>query len=179
MDYFVINISSPNTPGLRSLQKKEGFEKLINEILEEKKTLKLMKPLLIKIDPDLNDEDKKNIARILLKHKDKNFKIDGIIISNTTISRPKTLQCEADLINEVGGLSGAPLRDLATRTIKEMYNLTNGQIPIIGVGGIFTGADAFEKVKAGASLVQIYTSLTYEGPTVVKKIKHEFAELLR
>lgn len=167
--YFVINISSPNTPNLRKLQNKDQLNSLLDSILKEKKLLEerngqLNKPLLIKLSPDLNDQQLNDIAQTMLKYsKPSNLhsKIDGIIISNTTISRPDDLKSSNNITQEIGGLSGAPLKNLSTKIIGKMYRLTNGSIPIIGVGGIETGLDAYEKIKAGASLVQLYTSLIY------------------
>ena len=124
------------------------------------------KNLLLKIAPDLNDEQLRDIALMSLA-----LGVDGIIISNSTLDRPKTLLSERK--NEIGGLSGRPLFINSTIILKKMYNLTNGQIPLIGVGGISSGIDCYEKIKSGASLVQLYTSLIYQGPSVIKKIKNE------
>ncbi|XP_002734875.1 dihydroorotate dehydrogenase (quinone), mitochondrial-like, partial [Saccoglossus kowalevskii] len=131
-------------------------------------------PILIKIAPDLTEKDKEDIAAVISNEK---FKVDGLIVSNTTITRPDTLTSPEK--GETGGLSGPPLKELSTNTLKDMYKLTQGEIPIIGVGGISNGQDAYEKIRAGASLVQLYTSLTYQGPPVVKKIKQELVLLLK
>lgn len=178
--YFVVNISSPNTPNLRNLQNKKEFSNLIDKLIQIKTEHKIAKPLLIKISSDLNHGQLKDIANVINKYSKNDFhsKINGIIISNTTTERPENLKSDSKLVNEEGGLSGAPLKDKSTSTIKEMYKLTNGKIPIIGVGGVFDGKDAYEKIKAGASLVQIYTSLAYDGPPVVQKIKNELHDLL-
>lgn len=178
--YFVVNISSPNTPNLRNLQNKKEFSNLIDKLIQVKTEHKIAKPLVIKISSDLNHGQLKDIANVINKYSKNDFhsKINGIIISNTTTERSENLKSDSKLVNEEGGLSGAPLKDKSTSTIKEMYKLTNGKIPIIGVGGVFDGKDAYEKIKAGASLVQIYTSLAYDGPPVVQKIKNELHHLL-
>ncbi len=166
--YVAINVSSPNTPGLRNLQYRGQIEylfKSLNNIKNKNENLS-NKALLLKIAPDLNDEQLRDIALMSLA-----LGVDGIIISNSTLDRPKTLLSERK--NEIGGLSGRPLFINSTIILKKMYNLTNGQIPLIGVGGISSGIDCYEKIKSGASLVQLYTSLIYQGPSVIKKIKNE------
>ncbi|KAJ8956530.1 hypothetical protein NQ318_019250 [Aromia moschata] len=174
-DYLVINISSPNTPGLRDMQSKENLRKLLAALVETRNSLPVKKkpPLLLKLAPDLSHQERKDIADILKK---KDCKIDGLIICNTTVDRPKSLKC-AEVKNETGGLSGAPLKSMSTRMIKEMSELTGG-MPIIGVGGISSGKDAYEKIKAGATLVQLYTAMVYNGPPIVSKVKKELVELL-
>ncbi|XP_076989023.1 dihydroorotate dehydrogenase (quinone), mitochondrial [Tamandua tetradactyla] len=173
-DYLVVNVSSPNTPGLRSLQGKAELHCLLAKVLQERDALKRAhKPaVLVKIAPDLTAQDKKDIAGVV-----RELGIDGLIITNTTASRPAGLQ--GPLRSETGGLSGEPLRDLSTQTVREMYALTQGRIPIIGVGGISTGQDVLEKIRAGASLVQLYTALTYQGPPVVGRVKRELEALLK
>ncbi|KAL5466757.1 hypothetical protein EMCRGX_G030906 [Ephydatia muelleri] len=173
-DYIVINISSPNTPGLRDMQGKEQLTDLLDTVTAERDTLPHKPPLLVKVAPDLSDADKEDIADVILRPKGG---ADGLIVCNTTVTRPQTLRSAQKC--ERGGLSGAPLRDLATSTISDMYRLTKGSIPIIGVGGVFTGKDAYDKIAAGATLVEIYTSMVYEGPPVVKKIKSELAAILK
>ncbi|XP_023379414.1 dihydroorotate dehydrogenase (quinone), mitochondrial isoform X3 [Pteropus medius] len=170
-DYLVVNVSSPNTAGLRSLQGKAELRHLLTKVRQERDALKSAhKPaLLVKIAPDLTAQDKEDIASVLC--------IDGLIVTNTTVSRPAGLQ--GALRSETGGLSGKPLRDLSTQTIREMYALTQGRVPIIGVGGVSSGQDALEKIRAGASLVQLYTALTYRGPPVVGRVKRELEALLR
>lgn len=126
----------------------------------------------MKIAPDLIDADKKEIARIILKNK-----IDGMIVCNTTVDRPNTLKSKNS--EENGGLSGEPLRESSTQLIAEMYRYTNGKVPIIGVGGVRNGMDAYEKIRAGASLVQLYTAMVYEGPPLVDTIKRQLAFLLK
>lgn len=174
-DYVVINISSPNTPGLRALQKKEMLENLVKRSLEAHKAVAVSRriPLLVKISPDLTQDEMKDIADIALKHK-----VDGLIISNTTISRPLGLQSPASLVDQAGGLSGVPLKHQATRVLRGMYELTGGKIPLIGSGGITTAEDAYERIRAGASLVQLYTGLTYEGPSIAHDINRDLAKLL-
>ncbi|XP_045450016.1 dihydroorotate dehydrogenase (quinone), mitochondrial [Melitaea cinxia] len=174
-DYFVINISSPNTPGLRSLQSKNELHELLAGV---NKTLHSLEgsnrpPLLLKIASDLTLEEMKDIVSVITK---KETMVDGLIISNTTIERPSLINQEFS--TEMGGLSGKPLTKKSTEVIRTMYKLTKGSIPIIGVGGVFTGQDAYEKILAGASVVQIYTALIYHGPPVITKIKSELAELL-
>uniref|UniRef100_A0A0K0FGM6 Dihydroorotate dehydrogenase (quinone), mitochondrial n=1 Tax=Strongyloides venezuelensis TaxID=75913 RepID=A0A0K0FGM6_STRVS len=172
-DYIVVNVSSPNTPGLRSLQGKDELIKIVSAVNKVRCQSNANTKLLLKIAPDLAMEDKHDIANIVT---DEKYKIDGLIVSNTTISRDFSLKSE--LKNEIGGLSGAPLKSLSTKCIKEMYQLTSGRTPIIGSGGVEDGKDAYEKIKAGASLVQIYSSLVYQGFPVIGKIKREMSELL-
>ncbi|XP_003445795.1 dihydroorotate dehydrogenase (quinone), mitochondrial [Oreochromis niloticus] len=172
-DYLVVNVSSPNTPGLRDLQGKAELRQLLHTVLKERDALQEERkpPVLVKIAPDLTAQDKQDIADVVTE-----LGVDGLMVSNTTVSRPETLQDPSK--SEVGGLSGEPLRDLSTRTVREMYNLTKGKIPIIGIGGVASGQDAMDKIRAGASLVQLYTALTYQGPPVVIKIKRELEQLL-
>uniref|UniRef100_A0A8C5K123 Dihydroorotate dehydrogenase (quinone), mitochondrial n=1 Tax=Jaculus jaculus TaxID=51337 RepID=A0A8C5K123_JACJA len=173
-DYLVVNVSSPNTAGLRNLQGKAELCRLLTKVLQERDALKgEQKPaVLVKIAPDLTAQDKEDIASVA-----RELGIDGLIVTNTTVSRPAGLQGARR--SEIGGLSGKPLRDLSTQTIREMYALTQGRIPIIGVGGINSGQDALEKIQAGASLVQLYTALTFQGPPVVRKVKRELEALLK
>ncbi|XP_075045228.1 dihydroorotate dehydrogenase (quinone), mitochondrial isoform X1 [Mixophyes fleayi] len=172
-DYLVINVSSPNTPGLRDLQGREQLHHLLAKVVSARNALpREHRPaLLVKIAPDLTIHDKEDIASVVTE-----LGIDGLIVTNTTIARPSSLKdpqrCES------GGLSGAPLRDMATETVREMYALTSGKVPIIGVGGVGCGRDALQKIRAGASLVQLYTALAYQGPPVVGKVTRELGELL-
>ena len=166
-DFFVINVSSPNTPGLRSLQGNEQLEPIL-ETLQRENSEK--KPILIKIAPDLDFE-----AIAALISLAQNYHLAGVIATNTTISREglktKILPATGKPIEEEsGGISGKPLRERATEVIRFIYNETQGKLPIIGVGGIFTGEDAWEKITAGASLLQFYTGWIYQGPWIVKKI---------
>ena len=184
-DYLVINISSPNTPGLRALQSRAELENLVKAVKAARDQMKWTKttssphgghtgppPLLVKIAPDLTEADKKDIAAVAMKQG-----IDGLIISNTTIERPGSIP-EHPHGKEAGGLSGAPLFEPSTAVLRDMYRLTKGTIPIIGVGGISTGQDAYEKIKAGASLVELYTAFSYAGPSIVPRIKKELAKCL-
>ncbi|GFO46693.1 dihydroorotate dehydrogenase (quinone), mitochondrial [Plakobranchus ocellatus] len=175
-DYLVVNVSSPNTPGLRSMQKREELSNLLSQVLEarNKLTVSPKPPLLIKIAPDLDEEERKDIAAVVLNPK---TRVDGLIVSNTTVARPDSLQSKYKA--ETGGLSGAPLTAKSLQTIRDMYTLTNGELPIVGVGGVSNGKDAYDKIKAGASLIQIYTALVYQGPPVIGKINREMDELLR
>lgn len=173
-DYFVINVSSPNTPGLRSLQNKKVLEELLTSLNNVRQTLDPSPPLLLKIAPDLSEDEIADIADVVTKKKSK---VEGLILTNTTVQR-KNLDLVSLNKEEDGGLSGVPLRDISTTFISKMYKKTGGKVPIIGVGGVFTGKDAYDKIKAGASLVQIYTSFIYHGPPVVWKIKRELKELM-
>ncbi len=172
--YIVINISSPNTPGLRNLQLRGNIEKLIKKILDKRDQIESInsKPILIKISPDLNDDQLRDIALIALANN-----IDGLIISNTTIDRTQYLNSEYRLKN--GGLSGKPLFKKSNIILKKIYSLTNGQVPLIGVGGISSGSDCYIKIKSGASLIQLYTALIYSGPHLIDKIKKELIDLIR
>ena len=172
--YVTINISSPNTPGLRDLQNRGQIEILVQAIKDKKNNLVSLEktPIFYKIAPDLNEEQIRDIALMSLANN-----IDGLIISNSTVERLSTLK--STLKNEIGGLSGKPLFLQSTLMLKKMYTLTNGQIPIIGVGGISNGLECYEKIKAGASLVQLYTALTYKGPKLIKKILNELINLLK
>nr|XP_023012028.1 dihydroorotate dehydrogenase (quinone), mitochondrial [Leptinotarsa decemlineata] len=174
-DYLVINVSSPNTPGLRSMQNKDILKNLLSKVVEARNNLPIKeKPcLLLKLAPDLSMQEKQDIADVL---KQKECRVDGLIVCNTTVDRPSSLTSEWK--GEIGGLSGKPLKDMSTEMIRDMSKLT-GRMPIIGVGGISTGQDAYEKIKAGACLVQLYTSMVYEGPPVVAKVKRELEQLLK
>lgn len=165
VDYFAVNVSSPNTPGLRQLQEREPLEQLLLYLQEINRELG-GKPILLKIAPDLNFEELDDILYIVQK-----AQLDGVIATNTTISR-EGLTTDSAIINEIGngGLSGKPLKKRATEVIRYLSQKSNGQLFIIGVGGIFSAEDALEKINAGASLIQVYTGLIYEGPSLVKKI---------
>lgn len=171
-DYLVINVSSPNTPGLRALQGKEPLAELVSRTRAAVDALAVKVPLLLKIAPDLTAEDLKDIAEVALEGG-----LDGLIVSNTTITRPDSLISEHR--SETGGLSGAPLLDLSTEVLREVYRLTQGKLPLIGVGGIASGADAYAKIRAGASLVQLYSALVYQGTGLVTRVKTELAASLR
>ncbi len=173
-DYVVINISSPNTPGLRGLQNKKELAALLASVQKTRRDLQVARlpPLLVKIAPDLDEQALNDIAETALA-----AAIDGLIIGNTTISRPSEIP--EYLAKEAGGLSGKPLFALSTAILRQMHKLTKGQIPLIGVGGISSAEDAYKKIRAGASLVQLYTALVYEGPMLVAKINEGLAERLR
>lgn len=175
-DYFVVNISSPNTPGLRNLQHKDDLKLLLTAVLAVRDALGAARrtPVLLKIAPDLSDSVVRDIVSVISR---KECRVDGLIISNTTIARDPSLRSAAK--DEMGGLSGAPLAQRSTEMIAKFYVLTKGQLPIVGVGGVFTGQDAYEKIVAGASAVQLYTSMIFHGPPIVQKIKRELDELLQ
>lgn len=169
VDYFVVNVSSPNTPGLRELQEKVPLTALLKALKEENTSLARDKktkerPVLLKIAPDLSDEQLLDIIDIV-----RDTATDGVIATNTTISR-QGLQSDADLVKEAGGLSGKPLKSRSTEVISFLHEKSGGSFPIIGVGGIHSPEDALEKLKAGASLVQLWTGFVYEGPALVKRI---------
>jgi len=166
VDYFVVNVSSPNTPNLRALQDKEPLTALLKMLKDEMATKPNHKPILLKIAPDLTDSQLDDIIAIVAE-----VKIEGIIAANTTIDRSmlKSDKAEVDAIG-AGGLSGKPVRARSTEVIAYLHQKSNGAFPIIGVGGIYTAEDAIEKMKAGASLVQVYSGFIYEGPSMVKKI---------
>jgi dihydroorotate dehydrogenase len=173
-DYLTVNVSSPNTPGLRDLQKKAALVELIArlKVARAKAAPKRPPPLLLKIAPDLSPAEREGIAEAALESA-----IDGLIVANTTVARPEDLKSK--FAREAGGLSGKPLFAPSTALLAEMRRLTGGRIPLMGVGGIASGADAYAKLRAGASLVQLYTALTYEGLGLVARIKRELAELLK
>jgi dihydroorotate dehydrogenase len=171
-DYLVVNVSSPNTPGLRDLQRRAPLENLLRRLLRARAESGSRTPLLLKIAPDLTAEERNDIAEVALASG-----IDGLIVSNTTVARPAGLKSVA--AREAGGLGGRPLFAPSTSLLAEMYRLTGGRLPLIGVGGIETAADAYAKIRAGASLVQLYTALVFEGPALVGRIKRGLAEALR
>lgn len=164
-DYLVVNVSSPNTPGLRALQGREPLRELLTRVLDARaeRPLDRLPPVLLKIAPDLTDEDKSDIAAVALE-----TGVDGLIVSNTTIARPDAVGPQWK--NEAGGLSGRPVFAPSTRVLGEIYDLTGGKLPLIGVGGIFSADDAYAKIRAGASLVQLYSALVYRGPGLVAEI---------
>lgn len=164
VDYFVVNVSSPNTPGLRALQEKEPLMDLLKTLQQRNFKNGVSRPILLKIAPDLTDEQLDDIVEIV-----EQTKIAGIIATNTTISR-EGLKSDDKLKNEMGGLSGKPLTKRSTEVISYISKKSKGAFPIIGVGGIHSPEDAIEKLNAGASLVQLYTGFIYEGPGLVKRI---------
>lgn len=173
-DYMVINVSSPNTAGLRALQGKAELEALVLRVRDvlDKTVPTNTPPLLVKVAPDLTDDDIADIAAVA-----RSSAVDGLIATNTTIDRP------ASLINasksEGGGLSGKPLMKPSTKILSDLYQATKGQVPLIGVGGIMSGADAYDKIRAGASLVQFYSSMVFEGPSLPGRMCRTLAGLLK
>ncbi len=172
VDYFVVNVSSPNTPNLRALQEKEPLKALLNHLQELNRKKKNLKPILLKIAPDLTNEQLDDIVEIVQE-----TGIAGVIANNTTISREhlQTPTAELDRIG-AGGLSGKPLSKRSNEVIKYLSDKSNKSFPIIGVGGIHSAKDALDKLEAGASLVQLYTGFIYEGPALVKEINKAVAK---
>ena len=171
-DYITINISSPNTVGLRGFHEENSMTNLLDGLNKLKKEKKINKPLVVKLSPDINEKNISNIIEIINRHG-----IDGIIISNTT-DKNRELLSDVNK-NEVGGLSGKPLKNISTNLIKKFYKETKKKIKIIGVGGVDSGNCAFEKIVAGADLIQLYTGMVYKGPGVAKEIKKELISILK
>lgn len=173
--YFTLNVSSPNTPGLRALQQAESLHRLLAAVLAERDALAASsgwrRPVLVKIAPDLDQAAEAGIADVA-----RALHLDGLIVSNTTVERPRTLTSAAAA--ESGGLSGAPLFARSTRLLARMASRLAGAAPLIGVGGVSTGAHAYAKIRAGADAVQLYTAFIYEGPGLVRRIVRELGELL-
>lgn len=171
VDYFVVNVSSPNTPGLRELQEKEPLSHILNTLMDENKKRPATKPILLKIAPDLTEEQLMDIIEIVNE-----TKIDGVIATNTTIDRSglKTSSPTVEAIG-AGGLSGKPVQSKSTEVIRFLHEKSKGSFPIIGVGGINSGASALEKVKSGASLIQVYSGFIYEGPKLISDINKALA----
>lgn len=168
-DYIAVNVSSPNTPNLRELQKAENLEELLSEL--QKRNAELSpKPLLVKIAPDLTEAEIEAIVDIVLR-----LKLSGIIATNTTVSR-ENLKTQ---INETGGLSGKPVREKSNEVIRKIYKYSNGKLPIIGVGGVFDANDAFEKIASGACLIQAYTGFIYQGITFARDINSGLQKILK
>ncbi len=169
-DAFVVNVSSPNTPGLRDLQSGYDMARLLSAVREARETIAKeqaglgSKPLFVKIAPDLTDEQLADTVSAI-----QSSGIDGLVATNTTLSRAGLQHAHQ---REAGGLSGKPLQKRSTQVIREVYRATGGSLPIVGSGGIFTADDAYDKIRAGASLVQIYTGLIYQGPALIKQIAH-------
>ena len=168
-DYLTVNISSPNTPGLRDLQQKENLAPFLKKLTETRG--KNGPAILVKFAPDLDEQQQQDISAAIL-----DSDVDGIILTNTTLERPDILS--ADFAQEKGGLSGAPVREYSTHVIRNFHKLTDGKLPIIGVGGVSSADDAYEKIKAGASLIQLYTGMIYEGPNIANAINSSLNELL-
>jgi len=166
--YYVVNISSPNTPGLRGLQARDRLDDLLLRLSEARPP---KGPLLVKIAPDLTEAELADIVEVALRRG-----IDGLIVGNTTISRSAGLRSPRR--DEAGGLSGAPLKPLALDVLGRTYRLTGGKLPLVGVGGIESGADAYARIRRGASLVQLYTALVFDGPALIGRVKSDLAALL-
>ncbi|HXV73128.1 MAG TPA: quinone-dependent dihydroorotate dehydrogenase [Sphingomonadales bacterium] len=171
-DYFALNVSSPNTPGLRDLQLGKNLARLLRAVEGARKEKRVRAPVFLKIAPDLSREDLKVLVDEALAHG-----LAGLIISNTTLARPASLTSRHK--NEMGGLSGKPLLTLSTELLGDAYRLAGGKLVLIGAGGVFSGADAFRKILAGASLVQFYTAMVYEGPVHVRRVLAELASILQ
>ena len=173
-DYFTINISSPNTEGLRKLQEKQMLRELLESVCSRRDKLDQnhirKTPLLVKLSPDLDDQGLQNCTGVI-----KEFPIQGVIATNTTLDRQ---QLKSSQKIEQGGLSGKPLKERSTEVVRTLFQELGNEVTIIGTGGIFNGTDAYQKIRAGAAAVQIYTALIYEGPGLVRRIKQELAELL-
>lgn len=166
VDYFVVNVSSPNTPGLRELQEKEPLKKILTHLQLLNKSFAQPKPILLKIAPDLTQTQIDDVLDLAQE-----IYLDGLVVANTSLDRSKlvTPNFQLETIG-AGGLSGSPIKQRATEMVKYVHSKTGGKIPIIASGGIFTGADAEEKLNAGASLIQVWTGFVYEGPAIVKNI---------
>ena len=173
-DYFTVNVSSPNTPGLRALQSRDALEELAGRLREARESLNASRdyPLFLKVAPDLTEREVIDIASAASR-----FGFNGIIVSNTTISRPDSLRSAAK--TEQGGLSGAPLMTLSTRTLGLFHAYNPSDLALIGAGGIASAADVYAKVRAGACAVQLYSALVYGGPGLVRRIKRDLARRLR
>jgi len=173
-DYFSINISSPNTEGLQRLQEKQMLRELLESVCSRRDKLDQnnirQTPLLVKLSPDLDDHWLQNCTGVI-----KEFPIQGVIATNTTLKRQ---QLKSNQKIEQGGLSGKPLKERSTEVVRVLFQELGNEVTIIGAGGVFSGADAYEKIRAGAAAVQIYTALIYEGPGLVKRVKQELAKLL-
>jgi dihydroorotate dehydrogenase len=187
-DYLVINISSPNTPNLRDLQKPEALRELVQACLDARTQLELLNnnnnndnqgknknkkpvpPLFVKLSPDLTPEELESMIPVLRQ-------VDGVVVTNTTNQRPDELISKQH-VHEIGGLSGAPIKDKSTEMIRSLYKAMDGNVFIVGVGGVGSGEDAYEKLKAGASVVQIYSMMVYQGPGCVSKIRHDLAVIM-
>lgn len=173
-DFFVVNVSSPNTPNLRELQDREALDQVLSEVQNENRKQGPPKPILVKVAPDLTFTAIDEVLEVASKNN-----LSGIVATNTTIARPNSDDPAATkTYGETGGLSGAPLRARSTEIIRHIYRQTSGKLPIIGVGGIFNADHAWEKIRAGASLIQCYTGLVYEGPSIAKTIVRGLAEFL-
>jgi dihydroorotate dehydrogenase len=170
VDYFVVNVSSPNTPGLRELQEKESLRKILTNLQEIREGYAVKKPLLLKIAPDLTTEQLDDVIDLAMQ-----INLDGLVVANTTLDRTMLSDAGKIISGEAGagGLSGIPVRQKSTEMIVYIQGKTQGKIPIIGVGGVFTAADAREKMDAGARLVQVWTGFVYKGPAIAANIVND------
>ncbi len=173
-DYLAINVSSPNTPGLRDLQKREALSALLARVMDERARAcgSSAPPVLLKLMPDLDEAQSADIAAVAQE-----CRVDGLILTNTTLARPAGLP--AAFAAQTGGLSGDPVREASTRMIARFYALTGGTLPIVGVGGVSTGKDAYEKIRAGASVVQVYTGFIYRGPFIAAELCRDLSACLK
>ncbi|WP_336516321.1 quinone-dependent dihydroorotate dehydrogenase [Pollutibacter soli] len=167
VDYFVVNVSSPNTPGLRELQEKESLRKILSHLQAINRTKISLKPLLLKISPDLSERQLNDIVDLAME-----LQLDGIVATNTTVSREKLSSTPPAEIEKIGagGLSGKPVKERSDEVVRYIHSKTKGKIPVIGSGGIFTAEDAKDKFNAGAELIQVWTGFIYEGPAIAKNI---------
>jgi len=176
VDYLVANISSPNTPGLRAMQGREILADMIDRVLQARARavpdVADRPPLIVKIAPDLDDAERADIAAVILE-----AGVDGLTVANTTVQRPSEMTDPQT--QEAGGLSGAPLFPIALEIIGDMYRRTDGKVPIIGCGGAASGADAYAMIRAGASLVQLYSALVFHGPGLIPRIKRDLTDMLK
>ena len=175
-DYLVMNISSPNTPGLRAMQGREILADLVDRVLKARARAvpeeSERPPLIVKIAPDLDDAERADIAAVIM-----DSDVDGLTVANTTVKRPDDMTDPQT--HQDGGLSGAPLFPFALEIVRDMYRRTEGKLPIIGCGGVASGADAYAMIRAGASLVQLYTALVFHGPALIPRIKRDLTQLLK
>jgi dihydroorotate dehydrogenase len=174
-DYFTVNISSPNTPGLRALQTRDALQELLGRLGEARAALAAASrdhPLFLKVAPDLDDDEIGAIVDVTVKNG-----VQGLVVANTTLARPASLR--SPMRGEAGGLSGAPLMDPSTEILRRFHTAAAGRLALIAVGGVSSGADAYAKIRAGAGAVQLYSAMVYEGPGLVGRIRRDLSELLR
>jgi dihydroorotate dehydrogenase len=171
-DYFTVNVSSPNTPGLRALQTGEALAELLGRVAEARAHLAGAAPIFLKVAPDLEEREVEEIAEAAVGHR-----FDGIVVGNTTLSRPDELASRWR--GEAGGLSGAPLMSLSTRVLGQFHVAARGRLALIGAGGVASGADAYAKIRAGACAVQLYSNLVFEGPGLVTRMRSDLAARLK
>jgi dihydroorotate dehydrogenase len=176
VDYLVANVSSPNTPGLRAMQGREILKDMLVRVLDARARavpdVAKRPPLIVKIAPDLDDDERADIAAVILE-----TGVDGMTVANTTVQRPNHMT--DGQTQEAGGMSGAPLFPIALQIVGDMYRRTGGKVPIIGCGGVASGAEAYAMIRAGASLIQLYSALVYHGPALIPRIKRELETLLK